>query len=86
YGKGLGSWLTKILMDPHTARLALARSPQGALHFLRNARNHSLGKSDAEATAPAPRDPRIAKALRTELISVARGPLNYLLERRSGKT
>lgn len=88
YGKGLGSWLTKILLDPHTARLAIARSPQGALHFLRNARNHSLGQKTAETTttAPAPRDPRIAKALRTELISVARGPLNYLLERRSGRT
>ncbi|MET3951678.1 glycosyltransferase [Arthrobacter sp. UYEF36] len=86
YGKGLGSWLTKILLDPHTARLAIARSPQGALHFLRNARNHSLGQSAVEAAAPVPRDPRVAKALRTELLSVARGPLNYLLERRSGKT
>ncbi|MCB5291387.1 glycosyltransferase [Arthrobacter sp. SO3] len=86
YGKGLGSWLTKILLNPHTARLAIARSPQGALHFLRNARNHSLGQSSAEAAAPAPRDPQVAKALRTELLAVARGPLNYLLERRSGKT
>ena len=84
YGKGLGSWLTKILLNPRTARLAIARSPQGALHFLRNARNHSLGQS--AAPAPELRDPRIAKALRTELLSVARGPLNYLLERRSGKT
>lgn len=86
YGKGLGSWLTKILLNPRTARLAIARSPQGALHFLRNARNHSLGQSAGTATAPVPRDPRVAKALRTELLSVARGPFNYLLERRSEKT
>ncbi|WP_160663644.1 glycosyltransferase family 2 protein [Pseudarthrobacter sp. ATCC 49987] len=86
YGKGLGSWLTKILLNPQTARMAIARSPQGALHFLRNARNHSRGQNAAITTATAPRDPRIAKALRTELVSVARGPLNYLLERRSGKT
>lgn len=86
YGKGLGSWLTKILLNPQTARMAIARSPQGALHFLRNARHHSQGQNAATTTAAAPLDPRIAKALRTELVSVARGPLNYLLERRSGKT
>ena len=86
YGKGLGSWLTKILLNPRTARLALARSPQGALHFLRNARNHSLGETAAEAKAVTPRDPEVAKALRAELLSLARGPVVYLLERRSGKT
>ncbi|XAS63713.1 glycosyltransferase [Micrococcaceae bacterium Sec5.8] len=85
YGKGLGSWLTKILLNPRTARFAIARSPQGALHFLKNARNHSLGQSAATAV-PAHQDPRIAKVLRAELVSVGRGPLNYLLERRSGHT
>ncbi|MET1063486.1 MAG: glycosyltransferase [Arthrobacter sp.] len=84
YGKGLGSWLTKILLNPYTARLAIARGPQGALHFLKNARNHSLGQNAAPPQVP--RDPRVAKALRAELLSVARGPFNYLLERRSGKT
>lgn len=84
YGKGLGSWLTKILLNPRTARLAIARGPQGALHFLRNARGHSVGQGPVpEDTVP--RDPRIAKAFRAELFSVARGPLNYLLERRSGR-
>ena len=81
YGNGLGAWLTKILLNPRTARMALARAPRGAAYFLRNIRHHSRG-----AGAPGePRNPIMAKALRTELISVGLGPLNYLLQRRMGR-
>jgi len=37
YGSGLGAWLTKILLNPHTARLALARTPRVAWSFLPSA-------------------------------------------------
>lgn len=79
YGNGLGAWLTKIMLNPRTARMALVRAPRGAVYFLRNTRAHA----DGETADDVPRNPVMAKALRTELVSVARGPFNYLLQRRS---
>jgi GT2 family glycosyltransferase len=83
YGLGLGAWLTKILSNPHTAKLALARSPRAARNFLRNAR---VQKGPAAGRLPGRGswDTQLAKVLRVELYSVALGPLNYMLERRSG--
>ncbi|WP_426997065.1 glycosyltransferase family 2 protein [Pseudarthrobacter sp. N5] len=86
YGSGLGAWLTKILLNPHTARLALARSPHAVRHFLPNARRRTARPAAAGTGAVDPRDPQLAKVLRLELISVARGPLNYLLQRLSGES
>ena len=83
YGLGLGAWLAKILSNPQTAKLALARSPRAARNFLRNAR---VNRGPAVDRSPGSRswDAQLAKVLRMELYSVALGPLNYLLERRYG--
>jgi GT2 family glycosyltransferase len=83
YGSGLGAWLTKILMNPHTARLALARSPGAARNFLRNDRASWRPPEDGRRV-PDLWDAQLAKVLRLELFSMAVGPFYYLLERRSG--
>ncbi|MDQ0755119.1 glycosyltransferase family 2 protein [Arthrobacter sp. B3I4] len=83
YGNGLGAWLAKIFMNPRTARMALARAPRGAAYFLRNIRSHRSGAGVPGSREP--RNPVEAKALRTELVYVALGPLNYLLQRRLGR-
>jgi GT2 family glycosyltransferase len=83
YGTGLGAWLTKILSNPRTARLALARGPRVAWKFLqdvRASRRASEGPDHRRDSWDAER----ARVLRLELLSVARGPFNYLLERQSG--
>ena len=83
YGNGLGAWMTKILMNPRTARLALARSPGAARNFLQNDRASRRARGDGR-TVPDSWDAQLAKVLRLELFSVALGPFYYLLERRSG--
>lgn len=83
YGSGLGAWLTKILLDPHTARLALARAPRVAWNVLQGAgapRRPIAGHSQGHDSW----DQQLAQVLRLERYSLARGPLNYLLERRAG--
>ncbi|MCO4255852.1 glycosyltransferase [Pseudarthrobacter cellobiosi] len=83
YGSGLGAWLTKILLNPHTARLALARTPGVVWSFLQ-----STGAPQQPTTGPSQGhdfwDEQRAQVLRLELHSLARGPLNYLLERWAG--
>jgi hypothetical protein len=82
YGNGLGAWITKVLMNPRTARMALARSPYAVRRLL------SLGKREDGQTghqAPDEWDREIAGLGRLELMSVARGPLNYLSQRVSGE-
>lgn len=83
YGNGLGAWLAKIFLNPRTARMALARAPRGAAYFLRNLRNRPGGAVASDSGEP--RNPVVAKALRTELLYVALGPFNYLLQRRRGR-
>lgn len=83
YGTGLGAWLTKILLNPRTARLALARSPRVAWKFLQDVRG-SHRASERLSHSHDSWDEQLAKVLRLELLSVARGPFNYLLERHSG--
>ncbi|MBE4718276.1 MULTISPECIES: glycosyltransferase family 2 protein [unclassified Pseudarthrobacter] len=80
YGSGLGAWLAKILLNPQTARLALARIPLVAWSFLQDAgasRRPLAGRSKCRDSW----DQQLAHVLRLELYSLARGPLNYLLER-----
>jgi GT2 family glycosyltransferase len=86
YGSGLGAWLTKILLNPHTARLALARSPHAVRHFLPNSRRRAGGAPSEQTAESLDWDRQLAKVLRLELISVARGPVNYLLQRSMGKS
>jgi GT2 family glycosyltransferase len=83
YGNGLGAWLAKIMLNPRTARLALARSPRAVHNLLANAR---VPKGDDGSSAPVlAKDPEIGKVLKLELLSVFRGPFNYLLQRRVAK-
>ncbi len=86
YGTGLGAWLTKILLNPRTAWMALARSPYAVRHFVSNARRKPGRVPEGQAPVSADWDRQLAKVLRLELISVARGPFNYLLQRSMGKS
>ena len=82
YGTGLGAWLTKILSNPHTARIALGRSPRAARNFLHNALlARPAGNSGPESD---PFRQELTRVLLTELFSVAAGPGKYLLQRRAG--
>ena len=82
YSTGLGAWLTKILLTPRMARLAAVRMPGvawDAMHRVRRARPPA-------GEGPELLDPRaaqLARLLNRERWSVARGPVTYLLERRT---
>jgi GT2 family glycosyltransferase len=80
YGTALGAWITKILLNPRTARLALVRSPR-ALRILFS----KAGRPSGSSGLPDEWDSQIAEVMRLELASVARGPLNYLMQRASGE-
>lgn len=80
YGSGLGAWMTKVLLDPKTSGLALARSIGVARQFLQNRR---LAAEKRQEDAPSA-DLQLARVLRTELLWVARGPFNYFLARGFG--
>ncbi|HEY9357577.1 MAG TPA: glycosyltransferase [Arthrobacter sp.] len=82
YGSGLGAWLTKIILNPRTASLALARTPRVAWSFLQSA--GAPGRSTADPGLGHGLDQQLAQVLRIELYALARGPLNYLLERLAG--
>lgn len=77
YGRGLGAWLTKILLDPRTAHIALRRAPGVAWKALRTptSRPGQAPKDEWDAV--------LADVLRLELFSIALGPFQYLLERLS---
>jgi GT2 family glycosyltransferase len=83
YGNGLGAWITKVLMNPRTARMALVRSPYAVRRLFSLGRPHQqLGHSGKQ---PDQWDRGIARLGRLELISVVRGPINYFLQRLSGE-
>ena len=78
YGRGLGAWMTKIMVNPRTAHVALRRAPGVALSSLRSStasRPSQVGNDEWDAV--------LADVLRLELFSIALGPLQYLLERLS---
>ncbi|TLM72141.1 glycosyltransferase family 2 protein [Pseudarthrobacter sp. NamB4] len=81
YGKALGAWITKVLTNPQTARMALARSPHAVRRLLSLGRPHrQFGQEPADQW-----DREMARLGRLELISVLRGPINYFIQRLSGK-
>lgn len=83
YGTGLGAWLTKLFMNPRTARMALVRGPHALTRLVSLAWRRPAPVAGAR---PADEwDREIARMGWVELLSVARGPLSYLLQRRSGK-
>lgn len=78
YGRGLGAWMTKIMVNPRTAHIALRRAPGVALSSFRSSpdsRPSQAGNDEWDAV--------LADVLRLELFSIALGPLQYLLERLS---
>jgi GT2 family glycosyltransferase len=84
YGNGLGAWITKILLNPRTARMAVARSPHALRRLL------SLGQPVEVRTLPQAKrghgkDPKMTQLGRLELLAVAAGPVNYLRQRASGE-
>lgn len=85
YGTGLGAWITKLAMNPRTARMALTRSP----HAMRRLISLAWRKPAPErGVLPEKRnawDREIAKVGWLELFSVARGPLSYILQLRAEK-
>ncbi|WP_144712476.1 glycosyltransferase family 2 protein [Curtobacterium pusillum] len=93
YGTGLGAWLTKIALRPHTLGMALQRGPRAVRHLV-------AGNPTTAATseAPGPDAPRpdadalhddpaflreVGRVRWIELASVARGVVRYARSRRT---
>jgi glycosyltransferase involved in cell wall biosynthesis len=85
YGTGLGAWITKLLLNPRTARMALVRSPHALSRLVSLAWRKPAPSEGERPTEPDEWDREISRVGWLELFSVARGPLGYLLERRSAK-
>ncbi|HWH25747.1 MAG TPA: glycosyltransferase [Pseudolysinimonas sp.] len=83
YGTGLGAWLAKLFTHPRTARLALVRGPRALTRLVSLAWRRPAPVAGARLADDWERE--IARIGWVELLSVARGPLSYLLQRRSGK-
>jgi GT2 family glycosyltransferase len=79
YGTGLGSWLTKIALQPRIAAMALRRSPHAVRQLVGNARAADTSTVDASLV------PVLSRVGRIELLSVLLGPLLYLLQRIAGE-
>lgn len=90
YGTGLGAWLTKILLRPSTARIAIVRAPHalGRLLSLAWRRpevsvvDHNRDKLDHTGDAL---DRTISRVGFLELFSVALGPIAYARQRAAGE-
>lgn len=81
YGIALGAWITKLVTDSGTAPLVLARSSL-AMRRLWSLAQRAEGTSACAATKSLDEwDNMIVRTGRLELLSVARGPFNYLLQR-----
>jgi GT2 family glycosyltransferase len=85
YGTGLGSWLTKIIVNPRTFPVVLVRAPRALLRLVSIAWRkpevsvvHSAGPSDDF-------DRTIARVGWVELASVVRGPWLFLRQRLAGE-
>lgn len=81
YGIGLGAWLTKVFLDPRTARIALARLPRVARGMIVNAQ-HSRSSKGPHVLTDELWKAQLAKVQWLERRSMALGPVNYLRERR----
>jgi GT2 family glycosyltransferase len=85
YGTGLGAWITKVLLNPRTARMALARSPHALGRLISLAWRKPTPPDGCATTVPDEWDREISRVGWLELVSVVRGPLSYALQRRSGE-
>jgi glycosyltransferase involved in cell wall biosynthesis len=85
YGTGLGAWLTKILLAPHSRRMVLARSPRAILRLARMAKPAAQHNENPADDTPLAAD--LTKGVGwVELASVLRGPVMYARQRRAGAT
>jgi len=82
YGNGLGAWMTKVMMDPRTARLALARSWGVGLEFL-NHRAHAIQPALQGPPVHGSLEAQAARLVWLQLLAVAFGPYKYLQSRRA---
>ena len=85
YGNGLGSWLTKILINPRTFKIAFVRSPH-ALKQLVSIAWRKPEVSVVQSNAPADEfDRAISRVGWYELASVAAGPFLFFRQRLGGE-
>ena len=81
YGLGLGAWLTKIALDPPTARLAVRTVVTKAPTFLRfSYRMSKIASPPQTLAAHLPANVGIV-----ELASIVKGPWAYRAARREGR-
>jgi GT2 family glycosyltransferase len=85
YGTGLGAWLTKLAMNPRTARMAFVRSPHAVGRLISLAWRKPAPSAVARVETPDEWDREVSRVGWLELFAVARGPASYLLQRRSDK-
>ena len=81
YGTGLGAWMTKVMMDPHTARLALARSWGVGMEYL--AHQHPARPALQGPPAHGSLEAQVARLAWLQMLAVAVGPYKYLQSRRT---
>ncbi|TFB84419.1 glycosyltransferase [Cryobacterium algoricola] len=88
YGTGLGAWLTKIALNPRTARIALRRSPTALVHLVRKGGGALPDSGERMPAAGSATDAALRREINRvgwyELACVARGPWAYLRQRRAG--
>jgi GT2 family glycosyltransferase len=83
YGTGLGAWLTKILLNPHTAWAALRRAVPAVARLAASLSRPPSADAIHDADSP-DLDEEFTKVRRLELLCLARGPLAYAHERWRG--
>ncbi|WP_210411335.1 glycosyltransferase family 2 protein [Pseudarthrobacter sp. NIBRBAC000502771] len=81
YGNGLGAWMTKVMIDPRTARLALARSWGVGLEFLNRRRQITPFESQGQPIHSS-LESQVERLLWLQLLAVAAGPYKYAVSRR----
>ncbi len=88
YGTGLGAWLTKILLNRRTASMAMRRGPVALARLISIAFHPRASSTVDRATVSSSGDElhrEIRRVGMLELISVLRGPANYLMQRRADR-
>jgi glycosyltransferase involved in cell wall biosynthesis len=88
YGTGLGAWLTKIALRPHTLGMALQRAPRAVRHLVAGSSTPSDTVEAPQAVAAGPLDDaaflrEVGRVRWIELWAVGRGVVRYARSRRT---
>ena len=83
YGVGLGAWLTKLAFHPKTLVMATARSPRALQRLVSLAWRRPESSLGAAEEQPEDFGRETSTVGWLELLSVARGPWRYFLQRRA---